>query len=349
MAKRKRTLVDWIDEAKKRTPAPTLPPVPVTTKKVEPNAMKKTTSFTSTGGGWDGGKWNGGKASCKHYASKTLFEFDKKKFHGGTGADIDPLEFNTVIDLSGALWGWSARFVRESTDPRYLELNDLISAKTDVIRFDWQDYGIPPVGLSFWQKLWELLPEGNIAFCCTGGHGRTGTALASMLVAQGIPATTAIRFIREEHCQNAVETVRQEQYVRSLEAEYTGEEAIVESVPTFPTLKDMDEDIDPEEAPPGYEEVRGGISFSEYNPPYKDSNTGQLKCPLCGHFPHVKMGASTWGCYVKIQATGQSCLCGSPYRDVVESAKEEMVLSEKNETEELIAAASERELWNWGS
>jgi protein-tyrosine phosphatase len=51
---------------------------------------------------------------------------------------------------------------------------------------------------------------------CAGGHGRTGTTLAGLLVLQGLSARSAIRRIRRAYCEEAIESREQEAFVRSL-------------------------------------------------------------------------------------------------------------------------------------
>jgi protein-tyrosine phosphatase len=48
-----------------------------------------------------------------------------------------------------------------------------------------------------------------------GGHGRTGTALASVLMASGkaTDPDTAIELVRSKHCKRAIETYDQIDYL----------------------------------------------------------------------------------------------------------------------------------------
>lgn len=55
---------------------------------------------------------------------------------------------------------------------------------------------------------------------CRGGLGRTGTVAASVLVALGYTADEAIRVVRSVRSNRAVETRKQEEYVRELEKEW---------------------------------------------------------------------------------------------------------------------------------
>ena len=48
---------------------------------------------------------------------------------------------------------------------------------------------------------------------CSGGRGRTGTALACLAVPDGVPADEAVDFVREHYDSHAVETPWQRRYV----------------------------------------------------------------------------------------------------------------------------------------
>ena len=92
------------------------------------------------------------------------------------------------------------------------------------IPLDWPDFQAPSkVGASFWQALWAELPEGTpeqpakIVVCCMGGHGRTGTCLAAlMIVGAGMSAPNAVNLVRLNHCVSAVESDTQVNYLRAL-------------------------------------------------------------------------------------------------------------------------------------
>jgi len=99
-----------------------------------------------------------------------------------------------------------------------------------LVKFRWPDGGVPPVGAEFWRQLWMQIGEtlvkrngrctGRVVPCCTGGHGRTGTALSSFLiVVGGLTAAEAVHVIRSDYCNRAVETAGQINYLAALDAE----------------------------------------------------------------------------------------------------------------------------------
>ena len=93
------------------------------------------------------------------------------------------------------------------------------------ITLDWPDGGLPPVKASFWRALIEACAarKAPLVIHCIGGHGRTGTALASILIAYSIPADDAVKFVRDKHCTKAIETLAQERYLDDLDEELNPE------------------------------------------------------------------------------------------------------------------------------
>lgn len=74
---------------------------------------------------------------------------------------------------------------------------------------EWPDFGvIAPAELSgLADGVIEALAAGPVDIGCLGGHGRTGTLLATVIGrAEGLPAEAAIREARQRYCSHAVET-----------------------------------------------------------------------------------------------------------------------------------------------
>ena len=89
------------------------------------------------------------------------------------------------------------------------------------IVLDWPDMGIVNLPRAFWMKLVEQLSLTNASMLvfCVGGHGRTGTAIASLMVACGWASADAIGWVRSHYCGRAIETDEQEQYIRWIAGE----------------------------------------------------------------------------------------------------------------------------------
>lgn len=88
--------------------------------------------------------------------------------------------------------------------------------KCTEVLLDWPDYGTVGLPVEFWLDLIAYLKTNkkSMLVFCVGGHGRTGTAMASLLVAAlDYTAGEAIDWLRENYCPKAVESKKQVDYV----------------------------------------------------------------------------------------------------------------------------------------
>lgn len=155
---------------------------------------------------------------CQHNGTKVALTLsDGKRIYGSRGMDLQATgHLDLVIDCAGLVNG--RKFVKASNNPRYRTLNPF--AFPDVITLAWPDMTAPGhVGIRFWIRLREMLPQAT-CIACMGSHGRTGTAMAALLVADGVGGTEAIARVRKEHCPRAIETIEQENYIKRLAVEY---------------------------------------------------------------------------------------------------------------------------------
>lgn len=85
---------------------------------------------------------------------------------------------------------------------------------------DWPDFGLPNQPEALVPALNDLLDRAcrgqRVELGCLGGHGRTGTALAWLLVRTGYPTADAVPWVRHNYCSQAVETLAQEQFIAGL-------------------------------------------------------------------------------------------------------------------------------------
>ena len=80
----------------------------------------------------------------------------------------------------------------------------------------WPDFRLPADRdevLPALAETWQRAPAERVEIACTGGRGRTGTALACLAVIDGVPRSSAVAFVRAHYDQRAVETFRQRRYV----------------------------------------------------------------------------------------------------------------------------------------
>ncbi len=88
-----------------------------------------------------------------------------------------------------------------------------------VIIFPWEDWGVPENAAILRRALrWLLQQVGDgkvVEVGCMGGHGRTGTALACLLILQGLNAKRALRRVWDEYCQEAIESQKQIDFIKA--------------------------------------------------------------------------------------------------------------------------------------
>lgn len=80
----------------------------------------------------------------------------------------------------------------------------------------WPDFRLPSDRAEARTVFADILVRASqerVEIACSGGHGRTGTALACLAVLDGVPASDAVRFVRANYNPKAVETPWQKRYV----------------------------------------------------------------------------------------------------------------------------------------
>ncbi len=183
-------------------------------------------------------------SSCKHDGYNwTVNDSDWSPDHNvqyfvcnATGARARKGMFDVVVDCGAIFTSWddgppkpipmikgSEYFVKAlekhappvvPKNPKYLEIV-------------WPDQKIPAATPEFWVALRDKCREYAVALgeknlkvmlACQGGHGRSGTAAAcmSLVVYNYLCAKTAVLHVRTFHCESAVESVGQEEYIDRL-------------------------------------------------------------------------------------------------------------------------------------
>jgi hypothetical protein len=80
----------------------------------------------------------------------------------------------------------------------------------------WPDFRLPADRaevLPVLTEAWQRAAGERVEIACTGGHGRTGTALACLAILDGVPRASAVAFVRAHYDKHAVETFWQRRYV----------------------------------------------------------------------------------------------------------------------------------------
>lgn len=136
-------------------------------------------------------------------------------------AKADLSKFNVVLNLTG----YSVH--RRHRIP-VRALAKYGNSRPREILLNWPDMQAVNLPYEFWRDLMRCASRWGwrILVFCVGGHGRTGTALACMLVARGWKAQDAIDFVRKNHCNKAIETETQERYIYRMSGEPFPEEKV---------------------------------------------------------------------------------------------------------------------------
>lgn len=82
----------------------------------------------------------------------------------------------------------------------------------------WPDFWLPSDSNELEVGLREVLRRcvtERVEIACTGGVGRTGTALACLVALDGMPGSVAIDYVRSNYSHRAVETPWQKRYART--------------------------------------------------------------------------------------------------------------------------------------
>lgn len=80
----------------------------------------------------------------------------------------------------------------------------------------WPDFWLPldrADAREALEQAWRRSGAERVEVACSGGHGRTGTALACLAVLDGVPPAEAVAFVRRGYHRRAVETPWQRTYV----------------------------------------------------------------------------------------------------------------------------------------
>ena len=80
----------------------------------------------------------------------------------------------------------------------------------------WPDFRLPADRVAAREgfvEAWRRCETERVEVACAGGRGRTGTAMACIAVLDGVPAESAVAYVRARYSPQAVETPWQRRYV----------------------------------------------------------------------------------------------------------------------------------------
>lgn len=165
--------------------------------------------------------------TCSHTGDIPVWEGPRGiTISGARASQADLVDAEVLVDLSGSIS--SSPGNRLSGDKELVKALEKHTGHPRLLKIHWPDYSAPStLHAPFWSALWSTLPDGARAtFCCLGSHGRTGTALASMILVDSasrlgvaLDGYEAADVVRQRHCSKAVESATQETYLAKLAAE----------------------------------------------------------------------------------------------------------------------------------
>lgn len=191
-------------------------------------------NFATTGGGGTG-NWAGTGYTpklCTHKGDKfaTIVSSDDMR------VEFYPVQQREVESIRGKVHMWIScngdqrqalpLFIGSSGNGAALGLEKILSptqVRPACLWLNWKDRGIPDTvnALAFWPAMVKgMFKEAEtrsgtlrVAVSCIGSHGRTGTFLACILGVMGVAGEEAMKAVRAGHCNEAIETKEQEQYI----------------------------------------------------------------------------------------------------------------------------------------
>lgn len=194
-----------------------------TTKKAAPPKKKNYPHVTSNYSHYSGTGYSTGGGYQRHkHDGEPAFRIGRVFIGGGSDSGRHAKKADVLVDCTNGkfehkppkqkkpVWGGIFSGLNQFMSPP--------SKEPEIIGLHWPDGGKPPVPLAFFKEIVEICQKRakeedrdiSLVFACMGGHGRTGTALAAVLVAcKEYTAADAIEYVREHHCYKACETAVQ--------------------------------------------------------------------------------------------------------------------------------------------
>lgn len=157
------------------------------------------------------------KSACFH-SPKIMFEHEGVAYHTADEDGAEEFFGGLVLNLTPKSHTVAAHSIPE--------LASHFNIKFDEIMIPCPDFGLPAVLPSFWLAIHEYAKSKgyeDVCVHCVAGHGRTGTVMSALLIAlKGFTIRRAVNLIRKNHCEKAVESERQVDYLRELDLELNG-------------------------------------------------------------------------------------------------------------------------------
>ena len=177
--------------------------------------------------------WNEGLLptvrQCSHHLQPFTFTVNEMEYtlYGSAFSDR---KSEPQADRAGVCVFLEPRWMQEYRpvwiNPAMAEImGNRVQAKleTPTIFLDWPDMGVLEIEdlrhvVSYLANVIDI----GVEIGCLGGHGRTGTLMALVMVQLGCKAEEAIKTIRTDYCDKAIETKQQERLIKAFAKEVQG-------------------------------------------------------------------------------------------------------------------------------
>ena len=163
--------------------------------------------------------------SCQHHLQPFTFKVGKQEYTL-FGSAYSDRKSKAQAEKAGVCAFLDNRWMKEYS-PVWMNLSMAInddgphwlgnlSYQTPTIFLDWPDMGV--LEIEDLKPVVEYLASKihmGIEIGCMGGHGRTGTLMALIMVQLGCKPGKAIKTIRKDYCHRAIETQKQEDLIKA--------------------------------------------------------------------------------------------------------------------------------------
>jgi hypothetical protein len=179
---------------------------------------------------------------CTHNPTYA-FSIDGIEFYGATKHKIHYVAegFDLICNVSG--FGLDLKNLIRGARP-WLELNKFNRYNIEEMVIEWPDGEAISVEPQFFRRFVEICKEqkkSSVIVTCLGGHGRTGTMLASLLLTHDkVTAAEAIALVRSAICKECIESRSQVYFLEQLAKEVKELPSIEFKVEVSKTLAEID-------------------------------------------------------------------------------------------------------------
>ncbi|WP_124054184.1 protein-tyrosine phosphatase family protein [Arcanobacterium ihumii] len=100
--------------------------------------------------------------------------------------------------------------------------NNGVIGSGETITIDWPDYRLPrrpSQAIQVLRDVWQRSDKELVEITCSGGVGRTGTALAILAIFEGMCSTDAIDFVQEKYNPGSVSEHAQRGFLKDFDSE----------------------------------------------------------------------------------------------------------------------------------